>query len=431
MLNLLKNRKFLIFFLASLIVSISSGMTAFGLGVHVFKLSDSAFIKSILTLSAFLPSLLFHPLAGVLADRFDRRKLMIAGDGLSIIGLALILYGLTRSERVIIYLLVGSFISSSFGSLVEPAFKASISDLVGQEDYVRASGLFQLGGAARFIVSPLLAVSIVERWGLHLIIVLDILSLVTTILALVYVARDLTQSPSSTSSSYKRDLIQAWMTIQTNPLIKFLLIFSVILTFMVGSIQELSTPLLLSFTGEDQLGFLLSFSSLALIVSSLYIGMRGFKEGKIRFLPQFSLLCGLAMVGFGIRPCFLTMVGSAFLFFACLPFLNAICDYYIRVEVDNNFQGRVFGLLSSLSQVGYLLAYLLAGLSADFVFEPLFQRNNRWISIFEQVLGSGKGRGIGLYVVILGLCLVLFSLLIKGKIKQLGGKSSDQEIINQ
>lgn len=425
MLDLLKKRKFLIFFLASLIASISSGMTAFGLGVHVYKFTDSAFIKSTLTLSAFLPSIFFTPLAGILADRLDRRKLMIAGDGLSIIGLGLILYGLTRPGRVIAYLLAGSFISSSFASLVEPAFKASVSDLVDQKDYIRASGLFQLAGAARFIVSPILAVAIIDHWGIYLVIILDVLSLATTIMALLYVSRDLTGPVSNHSFSYKSDLLQVWATIQANPLIRLLVIFSLILTFMMGSIQELSTSLILSFTSEDQLSLLLSLSSLALILSSLYIGMKGFKADKLKLLPQFSLVCGLAMIGFGLRPYFATMMLSAFLFFACLPFLNAICDYYIRVEVVNDFQGRVFGLLTSLSQIGYALAYASAGLAADFVFEPLFIKNDQSLSLVKQIVGSGKGRGIGFYLVMLGIFLAFFSLMVGVRLDKKGGKKND------
>ncbi|MCY3030352.1 MFS transporter [Aerococcus sp. Group 1] len=425
MLALLKNRKFLIFFLASLIASISSGMTAFSLGVHVFKLSHSAFIKSLLTLSAFLPNLLLTPLAGILADRLDRGKLMIAGDGLSIIGLVLILYGLTRSKYVISYLLLDALISSSFASLVDPAFKASISNLVSPDDYIQASGLFQLSGAARFIVSPILAVAIISHFGLPLIIILDILSLITTMMALTYVARDLKKPRSFTSSNYLIDFQQGWACIQSHPLIRLLVFFSLVLTFMIGSIQELATPLLLAFTSSDRLGLLLSLASLALILSSLYIGIKGFQTDKLSLLTQLSGLCGLAMIGFGLRAWLITMTLAAFLFFACLPFLNAICDYYIRVEVDNDLQGRVFGLLSSLSQLGYLLAYALAGIAADFVFEPFLRQNGRLISILRQILGPGEGRGIGLYLVMLGVLLLCFSLWLAVRFEKLGGRHHD------
>lgn len=131
------------------------------------------------------------------------------------------------------------------------------------------------------------------------------------------------------------------------------------------------------------------------------------------------------MIGFGLRPYFATMMLSAFLFFACLPFLNAICDYYIRVEVVNDFQGRVFGLLTSLSQIGYALAYASAGLAADFVFEPLFIKNDQSLSLVKQIVGSGKGRGIGFYLVMLGIFLAFFSLMVGFRLDKKGGKKND------
>ena len=57
--------------------NIASGMTAFALGVHVFEMTGTATSVALVTLAAFLPSMLLNPGAGVLADRFDRRLMMI------------------------------------------------------------------------------------------------------------------------------------------------------------------------------------------------------------------------------------------------------------------------------------------------------------------------------------------------------------------
>ena len=68
-LKLIKNKKFLVFWLAGLIAAVGSGMTSFGIGVYIFERTDSAFIKSMISLVAFLPTILAGPYAGTLADR--------------------------------------------------------------------------------------------------------------------------------------------------------------------------------------------------------------------------------------------------------------------------------------------------------------------------------------------------------------------------
>ena len=54
-----------------------------------------------------------------------------------------------------------------------------------------------------------------------------------------------------------------------------------------------------------------------------------------------------------------------------LPFANTVIDYLVRMNIDNELQGRVWGLISILSQLGYVIAYAIAGPLADYVFKPL------------------------------------------------------------
>ena len=96
--------KFLLLWSGELVSAIGSGLTSFGLGVYVFRETGSAADMALVALLAFLPVLLLSAPAGVLADRYDRRILMMAGDGLSALGLVYILIcmlsgGILKSER--------------------------------------------------------------------------------------------------------------------------------------------------------------------------------------------------------------------------------------------------------------------------------------------------------------------------------------------
>ena len=80
----------------ALVNALGTGMTAFGLGVHVYNTTGSATAVSLVQLCAFAPIVLLAPLAGVLADRYDRRLMMILGDGGSVLGLGLIYLAVTQ-----------------------------------------------------------------------------------------------------------------------------------------------------------------------------------------------------------------------------------------------------------------------------------------------------------------------------------------------
>ena len=79
--------RFLLLWAGELVSSIGSGLTSFCLGVYVFRQTGSAADMALVSLLAFLPTLLRSVPAGVLADRYDRRLLMMVGDGCSALGI--------------------------------------------------------------------------------------------------------------------------------------------------------------------------------------------------------------------------------------------------------------------------------------------------------------------------------------------------------
>ena len=143
-------KKFLLLWSGELISSVGGGLTSFGLTVYVFSLTGSAASTALIALLAFLPNLLLGVPAGVLADRIDRRLLMMLGDGLSAIGLIYILICLLNGGAQMWQICLGVTVSSAFSSLMEPSYKATISDLLTEEEYVKASGLVSLAGSARY-----------------------------------------------------------------------------------------------------------------------------------------------------------------------------------------------------------------------------------------------------------------------------------------
>lgn len=183
--------KFLVLWSGQLVSSIGSGLTAFGLGVYVFELTGKASIMALVTLLAFLPSLLLTPVAGVLADRYDRRLLMILGDSLSAAGLVFMLICMLRGEPQLWHIYFGVAIVSVFSSLINPAYKATVTDLLTKEQYSKASGLAQMASSAKYLISPLLAGALLSVSDIKLLLILDICTIFVTVLTALAVRKGL------------------------------------------------------------------------------------------------------------------------------------------------------------------------------------------------------------------------------------------------
>lgn len=89
---------------------------------------------------AFLPSILLAPVGGVLADHYDRRVKMILGELFSGLGLSICLVTIMSASPSLVVICIGVGISSLFTALMEPAFKATITDLLSEEDFAKAGG---------------------------------------------------------------------------------------------------------------------------------------------------------------------------------------------------------------------------------------------------------------------------------------------------
>ena len=136
--------KFLILWGGELVSAIGGGLTSFGLSVYVYQKTGSAGSMALVSLFAFLPMLLFSPIAGVLADRIDRRLLMMIGDGLSATGLIYILICMYAGEAEVYQICIGVFINSFFSALLEPAYRATVTDLLTKDEYSKASGMVSI-----------------------------------------------------------------------------------------------------------------------------------------------------------------------------------------------------------------------------------------------------------------------------------------------
>jgi MFS family permease len=384
-------------------------MTAFALGVHVFRVTQSAAGFSLVMLSLFLPSILLKPVGGVLADRFDRRWMIIIGDagaGLGVFVLLLVVSG-AAPPLWITYLCVAAI--SGFSALQNPAYKASVTDLLTKEQYASAAGLVQFASSAQHLVSPAVAGLLMSVTTIRTVLVIDAATFVMAIVAVLFVTRSGQDSPGrSERRSLPQDLREGWRAVVDDRPVRGVVWIISLVTLCVGVLQTLFGPMILTTTSARTLGGIQSVSATGMVLTSLLLGLV-----TITRKHETTLVVALAVAGAG-----LSVVGTAtnlaviavafFLLYAAIPFINTSAEVLIRSRVANEMQGRAWGLIGFLSQVGYVIAYGTSGLVADRVFEPLFAAGGVVSPVLARLVGTGPGRGMGCMLLAagIGLCAV-------------------------
>ncbi len=386
--------KFILLWSGELVSAVGGGLTGFGLSVYVFRMTGSAADTALVALLAFLPTLLLSVPAGVLADRMDRRLLMIIGDGCSAIGIIYILICMMRGCATLTQICIGVFISSFFSSLLEPAYRATITDLLTKEEYTRASGFVSLAGSARYLFSPVIAGLLLAVSDIRLLLIIDICTFFLTVITTLIVRSRLDTKMEEKDTSFAEDLKDGWRAVAGNRGVLILVVMSAFITLFMGSIQILSEPMVLDFSDAATLGVTETVCACGMLVSGVMLGIKGIKRGFVKIISASLSGCGIAMIFFGMKDMIPMIAVSGFLFFFMLPFANTCLDYLVRTNIPDELQGRAWGVIGFISQLGYVVAYGLFGVIADGI---------------AKAGNLSVGRGAGITIMISGVLMALIA----------------------
>lgn len=419
-------RSLTILLIGVLINSVGTGMTAFGLGVFAYQLQGTATAVALVQLCAFAPIILLAPLAGALADRFDRRLMMAIGDGGSVLGLGAVLAALSSPSPRLEVILAGVTASSCLAALTEPALRASITDLVPAEDHVRSAGLLQAATAARYLVSPFLAGALLPLVGLRALVVMDAATCLVTVTCSVVVMRALraaTAAAAAAGSTGARagapaepegaagHLLGGWRAVLHHPGLRTIVSLMTVMTLAIGTVQVLLKPILLPHVDAAAMGRVETLAATGILAGAALVTLLS-RARPTTLLSAGTAATGAAMVLLSLRSWTWWVALSGFAVFAALSLCQAGAETLVRRSVAADHQARVWGVISLVTQLGYLAAYLSVGALSDAVLEPLLKPTGALAPSIGALLGTGQGRGAALMVALAGLGTIVLALLI-------------------
>ncbi len=407
-------KAFAVAWLGQVVSFIGSGLTSFALGVWVYQTTGSITQYALISLFFVLPGVVFGPLAGVLVDRWDRRLAMIlsdAGAGLSTLSIVLLLLA-GRLEIWHIYLAV--FVSGTFGGLRWPALTAATTQLIPKEQFGRATGLLQIVQVGQFLISPIVAGTLIGTIGLQGVILIDFITFLFAILTLliVHIPRPVTTAEGRAGKgSVLREAVYGWTYITARPGLFALMVLFAIANFTTEMSMVLFTPLFLSFASAAALGVATSLGSSGYLFGSIVMSVWGGSKRRINAVIGSMLLLGLFMALIGSRASVPLVTISIFMTSFWLPIVASSNQVIWQSKVAPDVQGRVFAIRRTIVLATPPIAYLMAGPLADKVFEPLLAVNGPLAGSVGRIIGVGPGRGAGLLLISMGLLLVLATII--------------------
>ncbi|MGW3349823.1 amino acid adenylation domain-containing protein [Nonomuraea rubra] len=377
-----------------IVSALGTALSSFALGVWAYQRSGEILDLALVTMLAQIPAVLLTPLGGALADRVDRRKIMLACDALS--GLAMVaLVLLLVTDRLAFWnvcAIVG--VTSVVSAFQQPAWLAAIAQLVPKPYLPQANALANVGFGAGNVIAPLAGGALIGLFGLSAVVAVDVATFAIGVLTLLLV-RFPDRLFHRREETFAAALSGGWRFLRRRrPLLVMALYFAVV-NFCTALMWVLVTPVVLAIGTSADLGAVTAIGGVGAALGTAVVLVWGGTRRRATGMVGFVIGSGLGVVLMGVWPVVWLVAAGLFVRLACMSIGNAHWLSIIQVKVGPELQGRVLAVNIMIATAMQPLGFL----SAD----PLAE----WAGRFA----GGPGGGAAAVLLASGVFLVAWGLL--------------------
>ena len=361
--SLLRNSRFLRLWIGQGTSFVGDAVSMVALVVLVVEITGSASAVGGALLTRLLPTIA-SPLAGVIADRVDRRIVLVASD----LARAVLVLGLVFArDLATIYVLV--FLMGLARTVFNPTVRAAFPSVVGGGDLTRANALIGGTFSTSIMVGPALGGLLVASIGVDAAFLADAVTYLVSAILLSTVPLPHPRRESEEEAGFVRELRSGfgYLVGTRVPLAIVVGAFLTILTINVTVPAEVFLAKETFGAGDVGYGLLVSLWGGGMVLGSAMMAVLGNRINLV-LLYFLSIFVGAsALVGTGLAPAFILALGALTVEGAATGIDNVATDTILQKRVPEAFLGRVFSIRFLGYSAGEALAYPLGGLLVDTV----------------------------------------------------------------
>jgi predicted MFS family arabinose efflux permease len=364
-------RDFRLMWIGACTSSIGTWMQIVAQGWLIYRLSHSAFLLALDQFLAGIPIFLFSLIGGVVADRVERRKILLGSQWVQMACAAtltlLVIFGL----KVVWPILCLSFIAGLAQAFGGPAYQALIPTLVDTEDMPNAIALNSIQFNVAVMIGPALAGQALAKLGETWCFGLNAVSFLAPIISLLIIkARFL---PQKTKETIYESLKHGIRFVREKPAMEGLIVLAFLMTFLAMPLRTYFPVFVkdIFHRGPETYGNLLALMGLGSIVGSLTIAYAGNIHRKGRVALASLILLGAGIAGFALSRklpfsgAMLLVVGAA------MMAVFATVSSLVQLITTNEMRGRVMSVYNFAFRGGMPMGNLLTGWLVPLLTAPI------------------------------------------------------------
>ena len=365
---------------------------------HLTLETKSGSVMALASVFGFLPQAVVSVFGGVLADRLDRRMLIIAADATIAAVTLLLAVLMIRGADDLRLIYVALAIRSVGAGFQMPAVGALLPQIVPADRLMRVNGINGTIQAAMMLVAPAAAAAVYATSSIIAVFFVDVVTAVIGIglLSLLAVPRLVRDVGLGTRPGYLDDLVGGVRYAASHPFIRWVLgLYAVVFVLIVA--PSYLTPLMVVRTFGDEVWKLtvneIAFS-VGMILGGALLATWGGLKNRVAMMVGSTLVFGGLSVGLGLSTNLWVFFGFMFLVGLAVPFFSTTSMTVLQETVEPELQGRVFGFVGIVMAVAMPIGMVIFGPLADrFTVESLLVVSGLVIlvvAVIAMVMPSGR-----------------------------------------
>jgi DHA3 family macrolide efflux protein-like MFS transporter len=387
-------------FLTSQTISLFGSMLVqYAITWHITLTTQSGVMMTIAIICGFLPAFFLSPFAGVWADRYNRKTLIVLADSMIAVSTLFLAILFLLGFDAIWLLYVISAIRALGTAIQTPAVGAFLPQIVPEDKLTKVNATFGSIQSLIMLVSPMLSGVLLTMTNIIMIFFIDVITAaaaVSILLLFLHVPVH-AKALQKQSTGYLSDMREGLRYIKNQEFVMKFFLFCAVFFILVAPSAFLSPLQVTRSFGNDVWRLTaveITFSAGTIIGGLIMAAWGGFRNKTHTMVLSF-LVIGLCTIALGIIPVFWIYLFFMVLIGIVIPFFNTPFTVLLQQKIEGDFMGRVFGIFGMIVSSMMPLGMLIFGPVADYV-------KIEWLMI-----------GTGVLLFILGLLMLRNKVLIE------------------
>ncbi|WP_439876258.1 MFS transporter [Bacillus mycoides] len=379
-------RNICLYSIAKTVSIFGSSIYSFALGLYVLQITGSALNFAISLILGSIPMIVMNPFAGVIADKVDKKKLVVCMDLLNG-GLLIAVYIVSSNYGLNLFIIYATtFLMSVFTTFFSIGLEAAKPNIVSKEKLMSINSISKIIDSVSLIIGPMLGGIVFAVFDIKIFIIINGISFILSSISILFIhfqlfGFNINEECSKRGINFITDIKEGFSYLIEKESLKNTFSILISLNFFLGFAVTVPLPYIINTVlnlSSKQFGIIQGTFPVGMIVGAIFVKKITDRFSYSYLLKKLSFMLAVFMIISGIPVLFKSFEVNDFVYVITycvvmffLGLIIALIDipliYFMQKEIPDKYRGRVLSIGLSLGKIMQPIALAISGILLNYI----------------------------------------------------------------